>query len=62
MLIITQGAQTYNADEEEERKVLIPIEEGGVNMSQMLDNLNPPKVDKKKVSYVTKGSNKNKGI
>jgi hypothetical protein len=45
--------------EEDEWDVLVPIKEGGVNLSQMLDNLSPLKVDKKKDGYVTRGSNKN---
>jgi hypothetical protein len=60
MLMLTQGAQTFGVEEEEKWKVLIPIEEGGTNLSQTLDNPNPLKVDKKKVGYVTRGSNKRK--
>ncbi len=45
-------------EEEDERDVLVPIKKGGTNISQMLDNLSPPNVDKKKASYVTRGSNK----
>jgi hypothetical protein len=57
--MFTQGAQTYDAGEEEKQEVLI-ANEGGVNLSQMLENRSPPKVDKKKVGYVTRGSNKRK--
>jgi hypothetical protein len=46
MLMFTQN---FDAKEEDEQKVLIPIEEGGANLSQKLDNLNPLKVDKKKL-------------
>ncbi len=59
MLMLAQGTQPFNAKEEDERGVLVPIEEGGANLSQTLDNLNPSKMDKKKVGYVTRGS-KNK--
>jgi hypothetical protein len=45
-------------EEEEEREVLVPIKEVGANMSQTLDNPSPLKLDKKKVGYVTRGSNK----
>jgi hypothetical protein len=62
MLMLTQGTQTFDVEEEEEQKVLIPIEEGGANLSQTLDNPNPPKVDKKKVGYVIRGSNKRKAL
>jgi hypothetical protein len=58
--MFTQGAQTYDVEEQEEPKVLVLTKEGGANLSQTLDNQNPPKVDKKKVSYVTRGSNKRK--
>jgi hypothetical protein len=58
--MLTQGAQTSDSKEEDEQGVVIPIEEGGANLSQTLDNLNLSKVDKKKVSYVTRGSNKRK--
>jgi hypothetical protein len=47
-------------EEEDEQHVLVPIEEGGANLSQMLDNPSSPKVDKKEASYVTRGSNKRK--
>jgi len=60
MLMLAQGPQTSNAKEQDERGVFVPIEEGGANLSQTLDNMNPPKVDKKKVGYVTRGSNKRK--
>jgi hypothetical protein len=45
---------------EEEQEVFFSIEEGGVNLSQTLDNPSPPKVDKKKVGYVKRGSNRKK--
>jgi hypothetical protein len=54
--MLTQGAQTSDVKEEDERDVLVLIKEGGVNLSQMLDNLSPLKVDKKKVGYATRGS------
>jgi hypothetical protein len=38
MLMLTQGAQTSDVKEEDERDVLVLIKEGGVNLSQMLDN------------------------
>jgi hypothetical protein len=44
MLMFTQN---FDAKEEDEQKVFIPIEEGGSNLSQKLDNLSPLKVDKK---------------
>jgi hypothetical protein len=47
-------------EDEEEQEVVVPIEEGGTNLSQTLDNLSPPKVNKKKVSYVTRENNKRK--
>jgi len=47
-------------EEEGEQKVLIPLKEGGANLSQTLDNPSPSKLDKKKVGYVTRGSNKKK--
>jgi hypothetical protein len=47
-------------EEEDEQDVFIPIKEGRPHLSQTLDNSNPSKVDKKKVSYVTRGSNKRK--
>lgn len=58
--MFTQGAQTYDVEEEEELEVLVLTKEGGANLSQTLDNQNPPKVDKKKVGYVIRGSNKRK--
>jgi hypothetical protein len=48
ILMFTQGAQTYDAGEEEKQEVLI-ANEGGVNLSQMLENRSPPKVDKRKL-------------
>ncbi len=33
ILMLTQGTQTSNVEEEDERDVLVPIEEGGVNPS-----------------------------
>ncbi len=47
-------------EEEGERKVLVLIKEGGANLSQTLDNPSPLKLDKKKVGYVTGGSNNRK--
>jgi len=38
----------------EEKEQEVPTEEGGANLSQKLDNPSPPKVDKKKVGYVTR--------
>lgn len=49
-------------EEEDEQDVFIPIKEGKPHLSQTLDNSNPSKVDKKKASYVTRGSNKRKAI
>jgi hypothetical protein len=60
ILMFTQGAQTYDVEEEEEPKVLVLTKEGGTNLSQTLENQSPPKVDKKKVGYVTRGGNKRK--
>jgi hypothetical protein len=60
MLMVIQGTQIFDAEEEDEWNVIVPIEEGGANLSQTLDNLSPPNVDKKKASYVTRGSNKRK--
>ncbi len=45
-------------EEEKEQEVPIPIKEGGANLSQTLDNPNPPKLDNKKVGYVSRGINK----
>jgi hypothetical protein len=60
MLMLTQGALTSDVEEEDEQDVLVLIKEGGANLSQTLDNLSPLNVDKKKASYVTRGSNKRK--
>ncbi len=60
MLMLTQGAQTTNVEDDEKQEVVVPIEEGGANLSQKLDNLSPLKVNKKKASYVTRGNNKRK--
>ncbi len=53
---VNPRSTTYDVKEEDERDVLVLIKKGGVNLSQMLDNLSPLKVDKKKVGYVTRGS------
>jgi hypothetical protein len=53
ILMFTQGSHTYDVKKEQEQEVLITTKEGGANVSQMLDNSSPPKVDKKKDGYVT---------
>jgi hypothetical protein len=60
ILMFTQGAHTYDAEEEVEQEVFVPTKERGANLSKTLDNLSPPKVDKGKARYVTRGSNKRK--
>ncbi len=58
ILMLTQGAHIYDVEEEAEQEVFIPTKEGGANLSKTLDNLSPPKVDKEKIGYVTRGINK----
>jgi hypothetical protein len=60
MLMLTQGTQKTNVEDKEKQKVVVPIKEGGANLSQMLENSNPSKVNKKKVGYVARGSNNRK--
>jgi hypothetical protein len=58
ILMLTQGAHTYDVEEETEQEVFVLTKEGGSNLSKTLDNLSPPKVNKKKIGYVTRGINK----
>jgi len=45
ILMFTQGAHTYDAEEEKEQEIFVPTKESGANLSKTLDNLSPPKVD-----------------
>ncbi len=38
ILMLTQGAHTYDAEEEAKQKVFVPTKEGGANLSKTLDN------------------------
>jgi hypothetical protein len=60
ILMIIEATQTNVEDNED--VIIIPIEEKVMNLFQTLDQLNPPKVNKKRPNYVTRGKNKKRAL